>query len=492
MEEFRIFEDIAERTGGDIYIGVVGPVRAGKSTLVKKFLELLVIPRMEDEFERQRAIDEMPQSGAGRTVMTTEPKFIPAEGVEISLGEAARCRVRLVDSVGFPVEGALGYSEDDGARMVTTPWFDYDIPFEEAAEVGTRKVIADHSTIGLVVTTDGTFGEIPRENYVAPERRAIQEIQQLGKPFLILLNTARPFDPATRALAERMEDEYGASVMPINCARLDEEGLKAILEQVLYEFPVGNVTFQLPGWVTELGESHPLRHRYEEALESSRLRIRRARDVELAVRQLGGQDFISRSTLKRLDLGTGEATVELEVPEELFYQALREITGVDIHDKQALMRLMRELSEAKGEYDRVSDAWREAMEMGYGVVVPGMEDMVFEEPEMVKKGHQFGVRLKAQAPSFHIVRTDVEAEYTPILGTEKQSEELVSYLMEKFEDDPSKIWESNIFGKSLNELLRDAIRGKIDRMPENAQRKFQETLQRVVNEGGGSLICIII
>lgn len=492
MEAFDVYRDIAERTGGEIYIGVVGPVRTGKSTLVKKFLELLVLPNIEDEYERQRTTDEMPQSGAGRTVMTTEPKFVPDEGVSIRLGDGVACRIRLVDSVGYPVQGALGYTEEDGPRMVTTPWFDYDIPFEEAAEVGTQKVISDHSTIGLVVTTDGTIGEIPRENYVEPERRAIAQLKELGKPFLILLNTARQGDPQTLRLAQQLEDEYEATVLPVNCLRLDREGITAILEEALYEFPVRELSFRLPGWVQELDPGHRLRLGLEEAIAGARESIRRVRDVEGAVRRLGGHEWLAGARLANLDLGTGAGEVVLEVREELFYDLLREITGVDVHDKQALLRVLRELVYARDEFDRVSEAWREARELGYGMVVPDLQDMDFQEPQMVKRGNQFGVRLKARAPSYHIIRADVDAEYTPILGTERQSEDLVNYLREKFEDDPRRIWESNIFGKSLNELLRDGVRGKLDRMPDQARRKLQETLQRIVNEGSGGLICIVL
>lgn len=492
MEGFDIYKDIAERTGGDIYIGVVGPVRSGKSTLVKKFLELLVIPNITNPYDRQRAIDEMPQSGAGRTVMTTEPKFIPAEGVEIQLSGGVRCRVRLVDSVGFPVEGALGYTEEYGPRMVTTPWFAYDIPFEEAAEIGTRKVIADHSTIGLVVTADGTFGEIPRDNYVDAEKKAIDEIRGLGKPFLVILNTARPHDPATRTLATQMEQEYGVTVIPVNLVRLDLEGITAILEQVLYEFPVTEADISIPGWIGELGSDHRLRRQFEEALGNARDSMKKVRDVQPAVKLLAGLDITERAVVSHLDLGTGRVKVDVEAREDLFYEALKDIAGVDVHDKRALIRLMRELVYAKGEYERMGEAWQAAQETGYGIVFPRLADMDFQEPEMVKKGNQFGVRLRAKAPSFHIIKTEVEAEYTPILGTDRQAEDLVNYLLEKFEDDPRKIWESNIFGKSLNELLRDGVRGKLDRMPESAQKKFQETLQRVVNEGGGGIICIII
>lgn len=492
MEKHDIYRDIAERTGGDIYIGVVGPVRTGKSTLVKKFLELLVIPNVKDEFERQRTIDEMPQAGAGRTVMTSEPKFIPADGVEVTLNEGVHCRIRLVDSVGFPVEGALGYTEEFGPRMVTTPWFEYDIPFEEAAELGTRKVITDHSTIGLVVTTDGSFGEIPRENYVEAEHKTVEAIRELGKPYLIVLNTARPHDPNTHTLAAQMKDEYGATVIPLNCARLDEVGVSGLLEQVLYEFPVASLDIRLPGWVAELEASHWLRRQMDGAVEHVQQGIATVRDVQDGVRTLGQLDTVERVTMMEMDMGTGVVTVQMEAKEDLFYQALREITGVDLFDKQALIRLMRELTMARREFERMSEAWQEAQEFGYGVVMPGMAQMDFQEPEMVKKGNQFGVRLKVRAPSYHIMRADVEAEYTPILGTERQSEDLMNYLLEKFEDDPNKIWESNIFGKSLNELLRDGVRAKLQRMPENAQKKFQETLERIINEGGGGLICIII
>lgn len=492
MEAFDVYRDIAERTDGEIYIGVVGPVRTGKSTLVKKFLELLVIPNILEEYDRQRTIDEMPQSGAGRTVMTTEPKFVPDEGVTVNLGDAAQARVRLVDSVGYPVEGALGYTEEDGPRMVTTPWFDYDIPFEEAAEIGTRKVIADHSTIGLVVTTDGTIGEIPRENYVEAERRAITQLKELGKPFLVLLNTVRPQDPQTLALVDRLEDEYGAAVLAVNCSRLDKDGLTQILEQVLYEFPVREIGFALPGWVQELDPSHRIRDGLDAAVAAARDGIVRVRDIDNAVKRLAAHDGVTQARLASLDLGSGTASVVVEVEEGLFYQALREITGVDVDDKQALMRVMRELVYAREEFDRLGEAWREAKELGYGVVYPRLADMDFQEPEMIKKGHQFGVRLKAQAPSFHIIRTDVAAEYTPILGSERQSEDLIRYLMEKFEDDPRRIWESNIFGKSLNELLRDGVRGKLEHLPEPARKKFQETLERMVNEGSGGLICIIL
>lgn len=470
MEVFSIYRDMAERTGGDICISVVGPVRTGKATLVKKCLQLLVLPAISDPFERQRTLDEMPQSGAGRTVMTAEPKVNPAEAVEISLGEGVRFRMRLVDCVGFPVEGALGYSEDYGPRLVTTPWFDYDIPFEEAAEVGTRKVIADHSTIGLVVTTDGSFGEIPRENLEEPERRTVAALREVGKPFFVCLNTARPHDPATRNLAASLEALYGAAVLPLICLRLDRNGLAAIIQQVLYEFPVQEVRIELSDLVEELPSEHPLRHRIGEAVGRARAAMGRVRDVEPAVKELAAADVLAGAELVELDLGTGTAVVAARARQEHFFEVLREISGADVGDRRTLLRTLRLLSADSAQFQRLREAWEEAREIGYGVVTPRLNDMDFQEPELVKKGNQFGVRLRAQAPSFHIIRADVEAEYTPILGTERQSEDLMNYLIEKFEDDPRKIWESNIFGKLLNELLRDGIHNKLEGVPEGVQR----------------------
>jgi stage IV sporulation protein A len=492
MEGFDVYADIARRTGGEVYLGVVGPVRTGKSTFVKRFMELLVLPNITDPYVRERAVDELPQSGAGRTVMTTEPKFVPDQGIEVALGEGLSVRVRLVDSVGFPVPGALGYEEDGTPRMVVTPWFDYEIPFEEAAEVGTRKVITDHATIGVVVTTDGSFGELARESFVAAERRAVSEIANLGKPFVVLLNTARPDSPDARALADSLRGEYGVAVLPVSVAAMTEEDLRRILREVLYEFPVREASVRVAAWVKELDPGHGLRRRLEEAAAAAAEAIKRVRDAEAAVRRLGENDVVGRVDLTRVDLGTGVVEIDLDAPDAAYYAVLREISGVDLSERAALVRLLRELVAAKREYDRVAEALAEVRQMGYGVVVPDLADMTFEEPELVRRGNQFGVRLRAKAPSLHLIRADVEAEYTPILGTERQSEDLVNYLMEKFEDDPSKIWESQIFGRSLHDLLREGIRGKLARMPEAAQQKLQETLQRIVNEGSGGLICIIL
>lgn len=492
MEEFDVVQDIAARTGGNVYIGVVGPVRTGKSTFVKKFMDLLVLPNIADPAERERTVDELPQSGAGRTVMTTEPKFVPDDGVAITVGENLHLRVRLVDSVGFPVPGALGYEEDEGPRMVTTPWFEYDVPFEEAAEVGTRKIITDHSTIGLVVTTDGSFGELPRDAYVAAERRTIDEIRHLGKPFLVLLNSARPEAPETAALAESMQAEYGVTVLAVNVQYLTRRGLDRILEEVLKEFPVREVQVELPEWVEALPEDHWLVRELRALVGETLAAIRRMRDVDPALAHLREREVVGEARLLSADMGTGSLVAALGVPDMVYERVLSEIAGFDVTRRDQMIRGLAQMAGAKREYDRVRSAFVEARERGYGIVVPDAGDMAFAEPELLRRGHQFGVRLRAEAPSFHILRATVTAEYAPILGSERQSADLVRYLTEKFQDDPRKIWSSEIFGKSLHELLRETIAAKLERMPENVRKKLQETVERIVDEGTGGLICILL
>lgn len=492
VEKFDIFRDMAERTGGDIYIGVVGPVRTGKSTFIKRFMELLVLPNIPDEVVRERTVDELPQSGAGRTVMTTEPKFVPDEGVGIVLRDKLNLRVRLVDSVGFPVEGASGYTEDEGPRMVMTPWFDYEVPFEEAAEVGTRKVITDHSTLGLVVTADGSFGDIPRAGFEEAEERVIDELRNLGKPFIVLLNSARPTAAETAELAEGLEDKHDVPVIPMNCQVLTVEDIGVIMEEVLYEFPVQEVRVDLPRWIEELEGDHQVRVNLESAIETAVGDIQRLRDVDRAADYLAAEDLVEDVALETMDMGSGIAVLRLEVPEKLYYRVLSEASGVEIEGPETILRLLDSWSEAKRRYDKIRDALEACHQVGYGVVVPDAEDMVFEEPEIIKKGGQYGVRLKAGAPSLHLMRADVDSEITPMIGSEKQSEQLIGYLMEKFEDDPQKIWQSDIFGKPLYDLLREGVEEKIRRAPENAREKLRDTLQKVVNEGSGGLICIII
>lgn len=488
----NIIMDIAERTGGDIYLGVVGPVRTGKSTFIKRFMELMVIPNIEDSYDRERAKDELPQSGAGKTITTTEPKFVPNEAVEITTANGLSFKVRLVDCVGYAVEGALGYEEEEEPRMVRTPWFDYEVPFEEAAEIGTRKVITDHSTIGIVMTTDGSISEIPRENYLESEERVIQEIKELNKPFIILLNSTKPYDNSTINLADEISEKHQVSVIPIDCAKVTPEQIYGILEEVLYEFPVQEVNIKLPRWVDELDEEYWLRENMENNIREILNDIKKVRDIEKALEKLTDVEQISFVSLEEMNLGTGTAEIEVTMPENLYYQALSEVSGFDVEGNHDIIRLMKDLSIAKKEFDKVSFALQEVNETGYGVVTPSLDEMILEEPELIRQGSRFGVKLRAKAPSLHIIRADITTEITPIIGTESQCEELVRYILDEFEDDPKKIWESNIFGKSLHDLVREGIQNKIHRMPENAQVKLQDTLQRIVNEGSGGLICIII
>ncbi len=492
MEKFDIFRDIAERTGGDIYIGVVGPVRTGKSTFIRKFMEMLVLPNITDPNERQRTIDELPQGGMGRTIMTTEPKFIPDEGVRITIKESLSLRVRIVDCVGYTVSGAAGYEDDKGPRMVNTPWFEEEIPFQEAAEIGTKKVISEHSTIGIVVTTDGSFLEIPRDDFVNAEERVVRELKDIGKPFVIVLNSCHPETKDTLGLAERLEAKYDVPVIPLDVTALDEDDVYSVMEQVLYEFPVREVVVNLPRWVEELETGHWLRKRFEDSVAETVQNIRRLRDVEGAVTVLGGYDFVEKAILQTMEMGTGIATVDMQAKEELYWKTLEEITGLPIEGKHDLVRRMKDLVHAKNEYDVVREAVEDVRTVGYGLVAPRLAEMTFEDPELIRQGGRYGVRLRASAPSLHFIRADIETEVTPIIGTERQCEELVKYLLEKFEDDPKKIWESDIFGKSLHDLVREGIENKLYRMPENAQVKIQETLTRIINEGSGGLICILI
>lgn len=492
MEKLDIFRDIAERTGGDIYLGVVGPVRTGKSTFIKRFMELLVIPNIKNVHEKERAIDELPQSGGGRTIMTTEPKFIPNEAVEIAINEGLKVKMRVVDCVGYTVDGALGYEEDEGPRMVMTPWFDEEIPFQEASEIGTRKVITDHSTIGLVITTDGSITELSRGNYLQAEDRVVEELKELDKPFLVILNSIRPKAPETIQLAAELRSKYDVPVLPLDCAELSQEDILSILEEILYEFPVNEVSINLPKWIEELESKHWLRERFESAIKDTVQHVRKLRDIDGAIKGLQKYDFILDVNLSKMDMGTGAAIVEMTAPEDLFYKVLEEVSGFKIEGEHHLIKLMRDLSYAKKEYDKVASALMEVKDSGYGVVTPRLDEMNLEEPELIRQGSRFGVKLKASAPSLHIIRADITTEITPIIGTEKQCEELVRYMLNEFEENPKKIWDSNIFGKSLHDLVREGIQNKLHRMPENAQVKLQETLQRIVNEGSGGLICIII
>ena len=491
MEKFDLFSDIAERTDGDIYIGVVGPVRTGKSTFIKRFMETMVLPNINDPYEKERAKDELPQSAAGKTIMTTEPKFIPNEAIEIDIKENVAVKVRVVDCVGYTVEGALGYEEESGPRMVLTPWFEEEIPFQQAAEIGTKKVITEHSTIGLVITTDGSVTDLERDNYLEAESRVIEELKELEKPFLVILNTSHPNDNSTQVLAAEMEAMYNVPVLPMDCAQLTYEDVYGILQEVLYEFPVKEVNILLPKWVEELEEEHWLHEKFNRAVQEVTQDIRRLRDIDGAIQLLSEEPFIEDVILENMDLGSGIAMIDITAKPSLFFEVTQELTGFTIEGNHHILRLMRELASAKQEYDKLASALSDAKENGYGIVTPQIDEMILEEPEIIKNGNRFGVRLKASAPSLHIIRTDVEAEIAPILGTEKQSEELIQYLMKEFEGEPDRIWRTNLFGKSLNSLVREGIQNKLSDMPENAQIKIRDTLTKIVNDGNGGLICII-
>ncbi|MBC5732547.1 MULTISPECIES: stage IV sporulation protein A [Lawsonibacter] len=492
MEQRKIYEDIALRTEGDIYIGVVGPVRTGKSTFIKRFMETMVIPNIDNVYRRERSRDELPQSGSGRTIMTAEPKFVPEEAVEVTLENGAAFSVRLIDCVGYMVPGAVGSLEDGSPRMVTTPWFDYEIPMTEAAEIGTRKVIAEHSTIGIVVTTDGTITDIPREDYLEAEERVITELKELGKPFLVVLNSAYPNSDRAQSIRADLISRYDVTCVCADCLELDERAVTDIIKGVLYEFPVKELDLFLPPWVDALPYDHPIKSGLYAAIREGCGGMHRIRDVEGAVAAIGACDTVSSARITSISLGTGLAAAQMDLPRSLFYETLSQQSGFAVHDDGDLLGLLSELSHVKWEYDKVAGALEEVRRTGYGIVVPGTDELVLEEPEIVRQGGRYGVRLKASAPSIHMIRADIETEVSPIVGNEKQSEEMVNFLLQEFEGDTKAIWQSNIFGKSFHELVSEDLNTKLKRMPDDARGKLQETLQRIINEGSGGLICIIL
>lgn len=492
MENLGLYQDIANRTEGDIYVGVVGPVRTGKSTFIKRFMDLLVIPNIENTYKKERARDELPQSAAGRTIMTTEPKFVPNEAIEITIADNVKLKTRLVDCVGYLVNNALGYMEEDVPRMVKTPWSDEEIPFEVAAEMGTKKVITEHSTIGIIVTTDGSITDIPREDYIEAEERVVRELRELNKPFVIVLNSATPYSDYTKSLAQKLEDKYQTPVIPTDCANLNMEDINNIFGKVLYEFPIERVNINFPGWIDGLSDNHPLKCELYKEIQEAFNGIKVIKQINNGVNAISKTEIISHTMLEEVKLGTGEVNVSISLKEELFYQVLTEISGVQVTNEGDLFATITDLAQTKKEYDKVAYALNEVRQKGYGIVSPSMDELILDEPEMVKQGSRFGVKLRAKAPSIHMIRADIETEVSPIVGSEKQSEELVNYLLSEFENDPKKIWESNIFGKSLHELVNEGLQSKLCKMPEDAQEKIQETLERIVNEGSGGLICIIL
>lgn len=492
MENLNIYQDIKSRTQGDIYIGVVGPVRTGKSTFIKRFMELLILPNIENNYKRERAIDELPQSAGGRTIMTTEPKFIPNEAIEISLNDNVRLKTRLVDCVGYLVNNALGYMEEEMPRMVKTPWSEKEMPFETAAELGTKKVIVEHSTVGIVVTTDGTITDIPREDYIDAEERVIRELQEINKPFVILMNCNNPYDSYSINLANELSDKYGTSVIPINCLDLNIDDINNIFSKLLYEFEIERINLKFPSWINGLESTNALKSTLFCKARETFQNVRKLKDIGEDYSIFQACEEVKRVNLEKIDLGTGMVNVDIELKESLFYQMLTEITGTQISNEGELFSCMSSFAKIKKEYDKMAYAIHEVNERGYGIVSPGIEDLILDEPEIVKQGQKYGVKLKAKAPSIHMMKIDTETEVSPIVGSEKQSEDLVRYLLSEFESDPKKIWESNIFGKSLHELVNEGLQNKLIRMPEDAQKKLRETLERIVNEGSGGLICIIL
>lgn len=491
MQSFDLYNDISVRTGGDIYIGVVGPVRTGKSTFIKRFMDLLVLPNIIDSFERERAQDELPQSAAGRTIMTTQPKFIPNEAVEIKINEA-RLRVRMVDCVGYLVTGAMGYDELEAPRMVRTPWVSEEIPFREAAEIGTKKVIDEHSTIGVVITTDGTITDIPRDSYVHAEEQVIGELKKIGKPFVIVLNTSEASTLEAQALQKQMQEKYSAPVVLLDVLAMTREDINNLMEKVLYEFPIRQIKFDIAGWANALKKDHWLIEEITKIITENMGNLEKVSDFKKILPAFNALDYVLPDKKAEVDLAEGKVNVRLDLDGTLFYKILGEECGYDIKDDYHLMSLVKDLIGAKKEYDKIESALRSAGDFGYGVVIPSMEELRLEEPELVKQGNRFGVKLKASAPSLHLIKVDIKTEVSPIVGTESQSQEMMKYFMSEFESDPKAIWSTDIFGKSLHELVKEGLSNKLNNLPDDVRDKMQQTLQRIVNEGDGGVLCILL
>lgn len=492
MENFDIYKDIAERTQGDIYVGVVGPVRTGKSTFIKKFMELMVLPNMDNEFKKKRAQDELPQSSSGKSIHTTEPKFVPNEAIEIRLKDGPKFKVRMVDCVGYIVKGSSGYMDGEKAKMVSTPWYDYEIPFEEAAEIGTKKVINEHSTIGLLVTTDGSITDIPRDDYLEAEERVVSELKAINKPFIIVLNTRHAHEPQTMELKKELEDKYDVPVQVMDVLNMNAEDITNVFNRVLKEFPVKEINIDMPEWIEKLKGDHWLKINFMNLVRDMCKNIYRVRDINKTLNGFKELEFLGTSNLSEMNMGEGTARVDLAPKPGLFYRILGEVCNREINNENELMTIMSDMYRAKIEYDKVAQALSDVKETGYGLVAPQLTEMRLEDPEIVKHGNRYAVKLKASAPSLHFIKADIQTEVSPIMGTEKESEELVKSLLEQFEHDPSKIWQSNMFGKSLEVLVKEGLQNKLYKMPEDVQYKIQKTLQKIINEGNGGLICIIL
>jgi len=491
MEKIDIIKSITERTGGEIYLGVVGAVRTGKSTFIKKVIENLVVPNIEDEYERKRCLDEIPQSAQGKTIMTTEPKFVPSNAAKIQI-EDFSANVRLIDCVGYVIKEAKGYEDENGPRRVKTPWYDEEIPFIEAAEIGTEKVIKDHSSIGIVVTTDGSIGEISRSSYIEAEERVVSELKEIGKPFIVVLNSTHPMLPETENLALELRNNYGVPVVPISVENMSERDIYSILKEALYEFPVVEVKVEMPEWIACLSANNWLKKIYIDKIRESVIEIKKIRDIDNIISHFVNCEYISKAYLSNVDTSTGEVTVTLQAPNSLYNQVLKDIIGVDISSKAELLMMFQDYNEAKQEYDQIKSALKMVKTTGYGVAHPTLNDMKLDTPEIIKQGGRYGIKLKAVAPSIHMIRVDVESTFEPIIGSEIQSKELINYLMKDQDTDPSNIWKSEIFGRSLDVIVKEGIQAKLSLLPENARFKLQQTLCKLVNKGSGNLFAIVL
>ena len=491
MNKNEIIKSIAERTNGDIYLGVVGAVRTGKSTFIKKFMENIVIPNIDDEFEKKRVIDELPQSAAGKQIMTTEPKFVPSNAVNISIDDFG-INVRLIDCVGYVVKNAKGYEDENGPRMVKTPWYDEEIPFVEAAEIGTEKVIKDHSSIGIVVTTDGSFGELSRSDYLEAEKEVMEELKELNKPFIVVLNSIHPMMPETEKIAEKLRNDYNVPVIPMNVDTMSEKDVMEILREALYEFPVLEVSVNIPEWISILNPDNWLKKIYIDKIKESVTEIDKLRDVENITSHFGNSEYISKAYLADVNTSTGEVTINLHAPNELFDDILKDSIGINVNSKAELLKLFQDYNEAKTEYDQIKGALKQVKQSGYGIASPSLRDMKLDTPEIIKQGSRFGVKLKAVAPSIHMIRVDVESTFEPIIGSEIQSKELIDYLTKDMESDPDNIWKSEIFGRSLDVIVQEGIQAKLSMMPDNIRYKLQTTLTKIINKGSNNMIAIVI
>ena len=491
MDNFNVYKDIQARTNGEIYIGVVGPVRTGKSTFIKRFMDLLVIPNIADTHSKERAIDELPQSATGKTIMTTEPKFIPKEAAQISITDDTQVKIRLIDCVGYMVDGATGHTENEHERLVKTPWFDHEVPFTQAAELGTKKVINDHSTIGVVITTDGSFGELPRENYIRAEEKTIDELKRIGKPFVVLLNTNQPYSEDTIHLAEEIALKHNVSCIPVNCEQLKKDDITKIMENILSVFPISEIDFYMPKWAEMLPMDHYLKQDLISAIKLVFKNMTLIKDAN-ASNFTNESQFVKRFKIDKIDMQDGSVKVYVDFDDSIYYDTLSDLIGVPITGEYQLIATLRELATMKNEYEKVQNAYEQVRYKGYGIVTPSREEITVEDPEVVKHGNKYGVKIHATAPSIHMIKADIETEIAPLVGTEAQAEDLKNYINQNAKSNPQGIWETNIFGKTIEQLVGDGINNKISKMTDDSQLKLQETMQKIINDSNGGLICIII